>query len=75
MNKPAVSVAKMQRMKRALEREGLPFAGFRTFPDGSVAALVGEPATLTPNDQPALPSPDSDLDAELEQWATKHGYG
>lgn len=68
--KAAVSQAKMQRMKRAIEREGLPFAGFMTRPDGSVMALVGEPLTAAANtDQPSDP-----LDAELAKWASEHGY-
>ena len=70
MNRPAVSLAKMQRMKRAIEREGLPFRGFRHYPDGSVEALVGEPLT-----EPAVATSVSDpLDDELAQWAAKHGY-
>lgn len=72
MNKPAVSQAKMRRMKRAIESEGLPFAGYRYFPDGSVAALVGDPATLTPS--PAQAPSSDPLDAELAEWASKHGY-
>lgn len=71
MNKPAVSQAKMQRMKRAIEREGLPFRGFCCHPDGRVEALVGEPLT-TPL-QPASPS--DPLDAELAEWDAKHGHG
>lgn len=72
MNKPAVSQAKMRRMRREIERAGLPFRGFRTHPDGSVEALVGAP-DLTPANQSA-PSSDP-LDAELAEWASKHGYG
>lgn len=72
MNKPAVSQAKMQRMRRAIEADGLPFAGYRTFPDGSVGALVGEPGGLTPAPNTAPPS--DPLDAELAEWAGKHGY-
>jgi hypothetical protein len=71
VNKPAVSVAKMQRMRRAIERDGLPFRGYRHYPDGSVEALVGEPP-LTANTD-AAPSSDP-LDAELAQWVAKHGY-
>jgi hypothetical protein len=71
MNKPAVSVAKMQRMRRAIERDGLPFRGYVTRPDGSVEALVGEPLT-TPHE---APSPIDPLDAELAEWDAKHGYG
>lgn len=71
MNTPAVSLAKMQRMKRAIEREGLPFAGYRYFPDGSVAALVGEP--LTP---PATATPDpAEDDGGWEAHERRHGYG
>lgn len=66
----AISQAQMQRMKRAIEREGLPFAGFLQRPDGSVIALVGDPLTDT-----AAQSPPSDpLDAELAEWDAKHGY-
>ena len=49
MNKQAVSVAKMERMRRAIERGGLPFRGFKTNPDGSVEALAGEPLTKGAN--------------------------
>ena len=66
----AVSQATMRRMKRAIEREGLPFAGFRTMPDGSVIALVGDPLTAPAND----PSPIDPLDAELAEWTARHGY-
>jgi hypothetical protein len=66
----AVSQAQMRRMKRAIEGEGLPFAGYLSRPDGSVLALVGEPLT-----SPADMAPPSDpLDAELAEWAAKHGY-
>jgi hypothetical protein len=68
--RPAVSIAKMQRMKRAIEREGLPFAGYRQYPDGSVVALVGQPLTDAAN----APSPSDPLDDELVKWAAKHGY-
>lgn len=63
----------MQRMKRAIVREGLPFAGFRTNPDGSVEALVGEPHALTT--APVTQQPLDPLDAELAEWDAKHGYG
>jgi hypothetical protein len=60
-------------MRRAIERDGLPFRGYRTNPDGSVEALVGDPDALTP---PANASQPLDpLDAELAEWASKHGYG
>ena len=36
----AVSVAQMGRMIRAIEEAGLPFAGFRAWPDGRIDALV-----------------------------------
>ncbi len=62
----------MQRMRKAIEGCGLPFRGFRTLPDGSVEALVGEPAALTPTAEPALPS--ERLDDELAEWAEKNGY-
>lgn len=70
MNKPAVTQAKMQRMKRAIVREGLPFRGFKHNVDGSVEALVGDPS-LTTLANSALPS---DPDDEFDQWAEKHGY-
>lgn len=73
MNRPAVSMAKMQRMKRAIEREGLPFRGYRMLPDGSVEALVGDPAALTPPQAGAQPS--DPLDAELAEWDKQHGHG
>lgn len=73
MNRPAVSQAKMRRMRRAIERDGLPFAGYRTYPDGSVVALVGDPRALTPTSD--APQPLDPLDAELAEWDAKHGYG
>ena len=72
MNTPAVSQAKMRRMRRALERDGLPFAGYRMYPDGSVQAVVGQPGALTANSN--APSSSDPLDEELAQWAAKHGY-
>jgi hypothetical protein len=71
MNKPAISQAKMLRMKRAIERDGSSFRGFKMHPDGSVEALVGEP-DLTPPANGNLPS--DPLDAELAEWAAKRGY-
>ena len=68
MNKPAVSQAKMNRMRRAIERAGLPFRGFKTHPDGSVEALVGEPVALTPANSDAQ-------DDDFAAWAAQHGYG
>lgn len=68
-----VSQAQMRRMRREIERAGLPFQGFRHFPDGSVLALVGEPDALTPAAVPQQPS--DPLDAELAAWDAKHGYG
>lgn len=61
----------MRRMRRAIERDGLPFRGFRTLPDGSVEALVGPPLTAEPNTESSAPS----IDAEIDDWAAKHGYG
>lgn len=75
MTRPAVSLAKMQRMKRAIEREGLPFRGFCCHPDGRVEALVGEPVAgpgLTPV-APGASSAADPLDAELEAWDQRHG--
>lgn len=71
MNKPAVSQAKMNRMRKVIEGAGLPFRGFRTNPDGSVEALVGEPEGLTPANANAQPSADD----EFAAWASQHGYG
>lgn len=71
MNTKAVSLAKMRRMRRAIERDGLPFRGYRTAPDGSVEALVGEPLTEAANTPPSS----DPLDAELAVWVAKHGYG
>lgn len=65
----AVTQAKMDRMRRAIVRAGLPFRGFRTLPDGAVEALVGEP---TP---PTITIEGDPLDAELATWDAKHGYG
>ena len=71
-NKPAVSQAKMDRMRRVIERAGLPFRGFKTHPDGAVEALVGDAAPLTSaNDA----GPSDPLDAELAAWDAKHGHG
>lgn len=67
----AVSQAQMRRMKRAIEGEGLSFAGYLSRPDGSVLALVGDPLTI-----PAEAAPTSDpLDAELAEWDARHGRG
>jgi hypothetical protein len=67
----AVSQAKMDRMRRAIVRAGLPFRGFKTLPDGSVEALVGEPEPLT-----TMVSHDVDpLEDELAAYRAKHGYG
>lgn len=69
MNTPAVSQAKMLRMKAAIEKLGLPFRGFRTYPDGSVEAIVGEPLTA------AQPSPPVADDGDWEAHEKRHGYG
>lgn len=71
MNTRAVSQAKMRRMRAAIERDGLPFRGYLTRPDGSVEALVGEPLTTPAN----APSSSDPLDQELAEWDAKHGYG
>jgi hypothetical protein len=68
--KATVTQATMQRMKRAIEREGLPFAGYRVLPDGSVIALVGDPLTTAAN----VPSPANPSDDGFAEWAAKHGY-
>jgi hypothetical protein len=72
MNKPAVSQAKMLRMKAAIDKLALPFAGFMTRPDGSVVALVGDPLTAQP--EPA-PDPAGDDDGGWEAHEKRHGYG
>jgi hypothetical protein len=73
VNKPAVSQAKMQRMRRALLADGQSFAGFVTLPNGAVMALAGDPAALTGL---ANAGPSSDpLDAELAEWDAQHGHG
>jgi hypothetical protein len=66
----AVSQAKMERMRRAIESAGLPFRGFKTNPDGSVEAIVGEPE-LTPK---IAIEPDP-LEDELATYRRRHGYG
>lgn len=66
-------MAKMRRMRRVIEREGLPFRGFKQNPDGSVEALVGAPEPLT--DGGNAQQPLDPLDAELAEWTAKHGYG
>lgn len=73
MNKKAVTQAQMQRMRRALERDGQPFVGYRSYPDGSVAALTALPGGLTPTTDAQPSSPN--IDAEIDDWAAKHGYG
>jgi hypothetical protein len=57
----------MRRARAALERDGLPFAGFRMRPDGSVDVLVN-----APSDPPPVPA-DEGL-AEIEAWKKRHGY-
>jgi hypothetical protein len=43
--KPEVTQAQLERAKRALKRDGTPFAGYRVWPDGRVDVLAGEPVT------------------------------
>jgi hypothetical protein len=43
--KPIVTQAQLERAKRALERDGTHFAGYRVWPDGRVDVLVGDPFT------------------------------
>lgn len=71
MTRAAVSQAKMERMARAIIGAGLPFRGFRTLPDGSVEALVGEPTAEV--SRPV--NDDDELDAELDAWRASHGDG
>lgn len=73
MNRPAVSEAKMRRAKRAMEAEGVAFGGYRLHPDGCVDVLPANASGLT---APAeIPSPAQSIDAEIDDWAAKHGYG
>jgi hypothetical protein len=72
MDKPkgsrrVVTQAAMRRARSALERDGLPFAGYRIRPDGSVDVLVNPPT------EPAPIPADPGL-AEIEAWKKRHGY-
>lgn len=42
---PVVTQAQLERAKRALQRDGTPFAGYRVWPDGRVDVLAGKPIT------------------------------
>lgn len=65
MNKPAVSQAQMRRAKKAMEAEGVPFGGYRCYPDGRVDVLPANGNESAPIDP---------LDAELADWDRRHGY-
>jgi hypothetical protein len=61
----AVTQAQLERAKRALQKGGTPFAGYRVWPDGRVDVLAGDPqASVTA----------TVLDEELAQWKKDHGY-
>lgn len=77
MNTPAVTIAAVQRAIKAAEGLGKPVAGVRLRPDKSVEILFGEPAPPQPDPLTAKPPPipPEDLDAELEAWSARHGYG
>ena len=62
---PVVTQAQLERAKRALQRDGTPFAGYRVWPDGRVDVLAGDPTEGT-----------ADAAAEnLESWKRENGYG
>jgi len=42
---PVVTQAQLERAKKALQRDGTPFAGYRIWPDGRVDVLAGTPIT------------------------------
>lgn len=73
MNKPAVSLAKMRRAKRAMEADGVAFGGYRLHPDGCVDVLPANAPGLTATGDTLSPS--DPLDQELAEWDAKHGYG
>jgi hypothetical protein len=62
---PVVTQAQLERAKRALQRDGTPFAGYRVWPDGHVDVLAGEPAAAAAVNE---------LDAQLEDFKQRHGY-
>lgn len=62
---PTVTQAQMRRARKALEKDGLPFAGYRIRPDGSVEVLVNDPVP-----PPAAPEPPEN---EMEKWKKRHG--
>lgn len=71
MTRAVVSLAKMKRMRLAIEAAGLPFRGFVTKLDGSVEALVGEPS-LTVEPEAAV---DEDDDGGWDAYEQAHGHG
>jgi hypothetical protein len=77
--KAVVTQAQMERAKRALEKGGTSFAGFRIRPDGSVDVLAGtplaDPDTGASDWDKALGlTPRSQGLADLAEWKKKHGY-
>lgn len=64
-NRPAVTKARMKRAVAALEAAGKTVTGMHLQPDGSLTILTGAA------DIPASTNP---LDAELAEWASRHGY-
>jgi hypothetical protein len=67
MNKRAVTKAQMRRAVDELEARGKTIAGIRLNPDGSADVLLTGAANA--------PQPSDPLDAELAEWAQRHGYG
>lgn len=66
--RPAVTEAMLKRARKAL---GAEFGGFVFRPDGSVTVLTADQVKAQQSGAPAS----NDLDAELEAWDAKHGYG
>lgn len=59
-----VTQATLERAKRALQRDGTPFAGYRVWPDGRVDVLAGDPSKSA-----------TDAAAEnLDSWMLENGY-
>jgi len=63
--KPAVTQAQLERAKRALERDGTPFAGYRVWPDGRVDVLAGEPTQ-------AITAAVDPIDEAIAKWDAQH---
>jgi hypothetical protein len=62
--RPEVTQAQLERAKRALQRDGTRFAGYRMWPDGRVDVLAGEPDQIT-----AIEGGPSDWDRFMEKRA------